>query len=66
MAVLLPAGAPAGVVNTLNAAIVKAVSGQRDALLAQGLEPRTTTPQGLDVMLRDELQKWTAVARGLR
>lgn len=66
MAVLLPAGAPAGVVNTLNAAIVKAVSGQRDALLAQGLEPRTTTPQGLGVMLRDELQKWTAVARGLR
>ncbi len=66
MAVLLPAGAPNGVVNTLNAAIVKAVGGLRDPLLAQGLEPRTTTPQVLGVMLRDELQKWTAVARAVR
>lgn len=63
MAVLLPAGAPSGVTNTLNAAITKAVGSQREALLAQGLEPRTTTPQALGTMLREELQKWTVVAR---
>lgn len=65
MAVLLPAGASAGVVNTLNAAIAKSVGGQREALLAQGLEPRTTTPQALEAMLREELQKWTVVARSV-
>jgi tripartite-type tricarboxylate transporter receptor subunit TctC len=66
MAVLLPAGAPTGITNTLNAAITKAVGSQREALLAQGLEPRTTTPQALGTMLRDELQKWTVVARAIR
>ena len=65
MAVLLPAGAPTSVVNTLNAAIEKAVNGHREALLAQGLEPRTTTPQALGGMLRDESRKWTAVARSM-
>ena len=66
MAILLPASVPTGVVNTLNAAITKAVHGQREALLAQGLEPRTTTPSGLSTILREELHKWTAVARGMR
>ena len=66
MAVLLPAGAPAGVVSTLNAALAKAVTGNHEALLAQGLEPRTTTPLALGVMLREELQKWTAVAHAVR
>ena len=66
MAILLPAGAPAGVVNTLHVAIAKAVTGNREALLAQGLEPRTTTPQALAVMLHAELQKWAAVARAVR
>jgi len=65
MAVLLPAGAPARAVNTLHAAIEKSVAVQRDALLAQGLEPRTTTPQALGTMLGDELKKWTAVARAV-
>lgn len=63
MAVLLPSAAPASIVNTLNASLVKAVGGLREALLAQGLEPRTTTPHALGMMLRDELQKWAAVAR---
>jgi tripartite-type tricarboxylate transporter receptor subunit TctC len=65
IAVLLPAGAPAHVAGAVNGTLAEVVSRPQinQALLAQGLEPRTTTPQELTSLIRSEVRKWSEVAR---
>lgn len=65
IAVLLPAGAPAQVASAVNRILAEVVSRPQinRALLAQGLEPRTTTSQELASLIRSEVRKWGEVAR---
>ena len=62
---LAPAGTPPALVNQINAAMNKVLSqpefGQR--LLLQGVEPVTSTPQGMHDMIRNELARWRKVIK---
>jgi tripartite-type tricarboxylate transporter receptor subunit TctC len=62
---LAPAGTPPALVNQINAAMNKVLAqpefGQR--LLLQGVEPVTSTPQGMHEMIRNELARWRKVIK---
>jgi len=62
---LAPAGTPKAIVNRINAAMNKALEnpefGQR--LLLQGVEPVTSTPDGMREMIRSELARWRKVMK---
>ncbi len=62
---LAPAGTPPALVNQINAAMNKVLTqpefGQR--LLLQGVEPVTSTPQGMHDMIRNELARWRKVIK---
>ena len=55
--IVAPAGVPKEIVSKLNAAIVKALAMPelKDALVKQGLEPLTNTPEQFAAFIRDEL-----------
>lgn len=59
-AVYGPAGLPRPVLDRLNAEFVKALSGTelRERLVGLGLEPATTTPEGLAALMRADREKW--------
>ena len=63
--VLVPAGTPADVVNTLNAAIVKAVKKEDfSTRLAQtGADPIAETPEYFRKLLNDEIARWSKVVK---
>jgi tripartite-type tricarboxylate transporter receptor subunit TctC len=63
--VLAPAGAPAEVINTLNAAIVKAVQKPEfRARLAQlGADPLAESPEYFRKMLASEIERWAKVVK---
>lgn len=65
---LLPAGAPAPVVERLNAETRKAlqVPSVRTRLEEMGGEARASTPQEMQAMMAAELQKWTQVVADAR
>lgn len=62
---LAPAGTPKAIVNRINAAMNRALVnpefGQR--LLLQGVEPVTSTPDGMHDMIRSELARWRKVIK---
>jgi tripartite-type tricarboxylate transporter receptor subunit TctC len=62
---LAPAGTPKAIVNRINAAMNQALAnpefGQR--LLLQGVEPVTSTPEGMHEMIRSELARWRKVMK---
>ncbi len=62
---LAPAGTPVAIVNRINAAMNQVLAqpefGQR--LLLQGVEPVTSTPQGMQDMIRSELARWRKVIK---
>jgi tripartite-type tricarboxylate transporter receptor subunit TctC len=62
---MTPAGTPADVVSRLNAEAVKAISAPdvRDKLAALGFETQTSTPQGLQALLKSETEKWAKVLK---
>jgi tripartite-type tricarboxylate transporter receptor subunit TctC len=63
--ILVPAGTPGNVINTLNAVIVKAVQ-QEDfrARLAQlGADPIAETPEYFRKMLAEEIERWGKVVK---
>ena len=64
IAVLLPAGSPAHLVDAVNRTLAEVVSRPQlnQALQAQGLEPRTTSPQELTSLIRSEVRKWGELA----
>ena len=61
--VLMPAGTPRPIVEKLNATLSAAVNGAelRNRLTAMGLEPATSTPEGLASFQRSEREKWQKV-----
>jgi tripartite-type tricarboxylate transporter receptor subunit TctC len=62
---LAPVGTPPAIVNRINAAMNQVLAqlefGQR--LLLQGVEPVTSTPQGMHDMIRSELARWHKVIK---
>ncbi len=60
-----PAGLPARIGATLNAAVVKVVKDPaiRRFLLEQGAEPATGTPAAFGDYIRDEVAKWARVVK---
>ncbi len=59
-AVYGPAGLPRPVLDRLNAEFVKALNNPaiRERLTGLGLEPSTTTPEGLAALMRADREKW--------
>jgi len=64
-ALLAPAGTPKDIVGRLNAEAVKAIAAPdvRERLLAQGMEPASSTPAELAAYLRDDIARWAKVVR---
>lgn len=60
---LAPAGTPAHVVNTLNAAVNALLKdpGVRAAIMAQGAEPEAMTPAKFSELLKTDYVKWKAI-----
>ena len=63
VALLTTAGTPPAMLQRLNAAIVKALQQKdvRDTLIANGLEPVSSTPDELRAFLASETVKWGKV-----
>jgi tripartite-type tricarboxylate transporter receptor subunit TctC len=64
MALFAPAGTPSAVVAAINQTLTQVLAQEtnRAALLAQGLEPRSSTPAALTAFVRGETRKWREVA----
>ena len=65
MGILAPAGTPAAIVSRLNRELVATLgtTGIKDALIAQGVEPRPTTPADFAAYIRAELAKYRNVVK---
>ncbi|ARP75643.1 tripartite tricarboxylate transporter substrate binding protein [Bordetella genomosp. 6] len=63
-----PAGTPAAVVDRLNQALVAVLSNAkvREALVGQGYEVATSTPDAFSRMVRDDVAKWRKVVKEAR
>jgi len=63
--VLSAAGTPRPIVDTLNAALRKMIGeqGTREYLLAQGLDPMSSTPDELAAFIRSEIPKFAKIAK---
>ncbi len=63
--VVAPAGLPAAVLKTLNESLSAAVSGAelRDKLAAEAVEPQSMTPQAFTQFIREDIARWTKLAR---
>jgi tripartite-type tricarboxylate transporter receptor subunit TctC len=61
--ILGPAGLPAPIVQRVHAAVLRAMAlpEVRDALVRQGVEPRTSTPAEFAQHIASELRRWSAV-----
>jgi len=62
---LAPAGTPPAIVARINAEAVKALHTDdlKQKLAADGAEPVGSTPAEFVRLIKDELEKWTRVAR---
>jgi tripartite-type tricarboxylate transporter receptor subunit TctC len=62
---LAPANVSAGVVRTINGALVKALQDPavRDRLSSQGAEPVGSTPEQHDQLVRSEIARWTKIVK---
>jgi tripartite-type tricarboxylate transporter receptor subunit TctC len=60
-----PAGTPGMYVERLNREFVNAIRtpAVRNALVAQGLQPQTTTPEGFRALIEKAVSRWRDVAR---
>jgi tripartite-type tricarboxylate transporter receptor subunit TctC len=63
--VLVPAGTPPDIINTLHAAITEGLKSQpvRDSLGKVGAVPATGSPQEFGRFIASEMRKWTAIAQ---
>lgn len=63
--VLMPAGTPKEIVSRVNAAIVKIVNTPevRQALITQGADPETNTPEAFAKFIRDEVARAARVVK---
>ena len=64
-AAFVPAKTPAPVVATLNKAMVQAMAdpGVQTALLNAGIEPNSSTPEGLAALVAAETKKWVEITK---
>jgi tripartite-type tricarboxylate transporter receptor subunit TctC len=62
---LAPAGTPAGIVKQLQGQVQAALNTKdvRDKLLSEGAQPVGGSPAEFAELIKDDLAKWTAVAR---
>jgi tripartite-type tricarboxylate transporter receptor subunit TctC len=62
---LAPAGTPADIIARVHAEAVKALGSQdlKDKLATDGAEPIGGTPEEFAALIRNELEKWTKVAK---
>jgi tripartite-type tricarboxylate transporter receptor subunit TctC len=62
---VVPAGVPREIIAQLNAELTKAMKSPElvNQLNSQGSEPRTSTPEEFDAIIRAESAKWLAVIR---
>lgn len=60
LGILVPNGTPPAVIAKLNAELMKVMQSpdMRKALLAQGVEARTSTPEQFGAMIKSETAKW--------
>jgi tripartite-type tricarboxylate transporter receptor subunit TctC len=65
LGVLVPNGTPPAVVAKLNAEITKVMQNPevKSALIAQGVEARTGTPEQFAAMMKSETTKWHKIVR---
>ena len=65
MGILAPAGTPAAIVSRLNRELVATLgtAGIKDALVAQGVEPRPSTPADFAAYIRAEIAKYRNVVK---
>ena len=61
----MPAKTPADIVGTLNKAMVGAMADAsvREALLAAGIEPSSSTPAELAAFVTSETRKWAEITK---
>lgn len=62
-----PAGTPAAIVSKINADVNRATQAPevRVRLAELGMEPLSGTPQAFGALIRDEVAKWSKVAKGI-
>jgi tripartite-type tricarboxylate transporter receptor subunit TctC len=62
---LAPAGTAPAIISRLNAEALKALRSDemKERLALDGAEPLGSTPAGFAALIREELAKWTRVAR---
>ena len=67
-ALFAPAKTPPALIDTLNQAVQRALTtpALRDKLLASGAEPAPSTPQALNVLLKQDSDKWAKLIRDKR
>jgi tripartite-type tricarboxylate transporter receptor subunit TctC len=67
-ALLAPAGTPGDIVTRLHAEATQALktADMKEKLATDGAEPVGSTPDALAAQLRNELEKWTKVARAAK
>ncbi len=65
MGAFAPAGTPRQYVDRLNREFITAIKlpAVRDALIHQGLQPQTTTPDGFRVLIEKAIARWRDVAK---
>ena len=63
--VFAPAGTPKAIITRLNQAAVKALQSPdvQKQLSAQGLDPRSSTPEALQKQLRRDIEKWARIIK---
>jgi tripartite-type tricarboxylate transporter receptor subunit TctC len=65
--ILVPARTPKPIVNALNSEIVKAIATKevRERLAAAGVEPKSSSPEELDALLKVEVARWGKIVTDL-
>jgi tripartite-type tricarboxylate transporter receptor subunit TctC len=60
-----PAGVPAPIVSRLAAEVAKGLASPdgKERFIAQGVEPRSSTPAEFSALIRAELQRWAALVK---
>ncbi|SCK33975.1 Tripartite-type tricarboxylate transporter, receptor component TctC [Variovorax sp. HW608] len=61
----MPAGTPKDIVAKVNAEVNKLLATQemKDAIIAQGAEPQSMTPEQFGTLLKNDYQKWKAIVQ---
>ena len=60
-----PAGTPNDIIQLLNREVTAVLRdpAMRERLIAQGIEPDTSTPEGLRDLIQSEITKWARVIK---